>query len=316
MSQFFIKQSYFDFEEYREAVKKWDLEFVQLGHGRFVAEILQFGDEELQVGKVQYNKLLLQNGSAPRNGYTFAIHHNDSAPFLWRYEDFGFNSIIVFPEDRELCGVSQPGHHPFIVTISEDRVVKTACALGLPEPNKFILKGSVSSCDPCYMKKVRFFLSSLSDEMTATQDQFSNIFIPDTVKRQLTSLLLSGLAKAKAVKPKKRNAVNRRKVIDRTLEHVDSNLSTPHSIQQLCNAANVDERTLRNIFYDHFFLSPHKFFKCYKLNAVRRSLLQSRQSRTKVKDVAFAFGFCHMGQFSADYFSQFGELPSATLSRI
>lgn len=166
------------------------------------------------------------------------------------------------------------------------------------------------------MKEVRYFLSSLCCDMSGTQGELTNIPFNETVKWHLAILLLSNLATSRAVKPKKRNVDNRRKVIDRTLEYVDSDLSIFRYIQQLCSVANVDERTLRNIFYEHFFLSPQKFFKSHRLNAVRKALLQGVHSQTKISNIANAYGFWHMGQFATDYFKQFGELPSATLSRL
>lgn len=315
MSTFFVNQSYSDFDEYNEAVKAWDLEFLQLGHGQFRADVLQFGDEELLVGKVQYNKLLQQNGSAPLRGYTFAVHHDQSAPFLWRYQDFGFNSIIVFPDNRELHGVSQPGHHPFIITVSEELLTKTSCALGLPAPDKFILKGSVSSCDPAHILKLQDFLKYLCDNMTETLGRFSNLLMNDASKWHLTSLLVLSLANSKFIKPKKRNFGNRRRVVERILEYIQSDLSSPRSIAQLCGVAEVDERTLRNMFYERFSVSPQKLIKSYRLNAVRSTLRQRDPSQTKVSDVANLYGFWHLGQFAKDYFRQFGELPSKTIFR-
>lgn len=202
MSQFLINQSFSDFDVYNQAVKAWDLEFVQLCRSRFNAHIMLFGDEEVQVGK---DKHLLQNGSAPSHGYTFAIHHNESAPFLWRYLQFEFNSIIVFPENRELHGVSQPGHHPFIITISEDLLADVSCALGLPEPEKFILKGSVSSCNPDHIRKIRNYLRSLCYSATETNGQLNNTIIDDADKWSIASLFLKTLANSRVVISKKRN---------------------------------------------------------------------------------------------------------------
>ncbi len=127
----------------------------------------------------------------------------------------------MFPENRELHGVSQPGHHPFIVTISEELMVKASGVLGLPDPEKFISKGSVISCDKSNIEEVRCFLDSLCCEMESSQGQLTNTLINDAVKWHLASLLLSGRAKASAVKSKKRKVGNRRKIIDLTLDYVD-----------------------------------------------------------------------------------------------
>lgn len=315
MSKYYVNKSYFDFEEYNEAVKGWDLEFVQLGNGQFHADVLQFGDDEFLIGEVQYNKLLQQNGSAPHHGYTFAIHHNNSAPFLWRHQDFDFNSIIVFPDNRELHGLSQPGHHPFILTVSEALLTNTSCALGLPAPDKYISKGSINSCDPSHVQELQYYLCYVRNKMTETAGRLSTFLMNDASKSHLTSLLVLSLANSTSVKPKKRNFGNRRRIIERTVEYIQSDLSSPRSIAQLCGVAGVNQRTLRNMFYEQFSVSPQHFVKSYRLNAVRNTLRQSDPSHIKVADIANLYGFWHMGQFAKDYFRQFEELPSDTIYR-
>lgn len=312
---YFFAQSYSDFDVYNESVKNWDLEFVQLGHGQFHADLVQFGDEDLQIGRVHYNKLLLQNGSAPPAGYTFAIHNRNSAPFCWRYQDFSPDSIIVFPENRELHGVSQPGHHPFIVTISEDWLMETAHLLCLPEPNNFIHKGKVCNCAPSSINRIQQSLISLCGQVEATRGKLLGSLLNSHTKRQLTWLLLKSLAESGDVRPRKRNFKNRTDTVDQIIEFVDANLSTPITIKQLCTIAGIEERTLRNHFYEHFSLSPKKFLNSYRLNAVRNRLLQENPGHTRISHIANNYGFWHRGQFAKDYQRQFGELPSETLMR-
>jgi len=315
MSDFFISQSYTNFDKYVDAVKTWDLEFTQFSPGKFRADLLKFGDEDLAIAKVQYNKLLLQNGSAPANGYTFAIHHYDSAPFLWRYLDFTFESIIVFPENKELHGVSKPGHHPITVTISENFTSTVAHELGLPEPEKFIPQGEVCACDPTEINLIKTMLVSMCRIMKYTAGRISDPLMRDETKWELTRILLLALAKSKSIKPKRRQFSKRREIVDRVLEYVNVELPTPKSISELCHVAEVDDRTLRNIFYELFFLSPKKFLTCYRLNAVRTELIRLDPTQIYVADIANKYGFWHMGQFAADYRRLFGELPSETLIR-
>lgn len=315
MSLFIVDQSFTDFDLYNETIKAWDLEFLQLGKGGFRADILQFGDKDLQIGRVKYNKLLLQKGSAPRAGYTFAIHHYQSAPFLWRYQDFVFDSIIVFPENRELYGVSQPGHHPFVVTVSENLLAKSCQAQGLPEPKKFIAKGSVCLCDKSDMAWIRGLLTRMCGCTKELGGGLSETVMNVANKWHLASLLVTSLAAAQSVRPKKRNFGYRAKVVEQAIELVKSDISTPKSIEQLSQETNVDVRTFRNMFYEQFSLSPQKFFKSFKLNIFRKALQESDSLHSLISDIANQHGFWHMGQLAKDYYRQFGELPSDTLKR-
>jgi len=312
MSVFFTEGSYTDFDAYTEAVKNWDLEFLQLGPGRFRADILIFGDADIQIVTVQYNKLLLQNGSAPSSGYTFAIHHHHSAPFLWRYLDFEYGSIIVFPDNNELQGVSQPGHHPITVTISEEFIAAKAHELGLPEPGKFIPKGEVCRCAPEALYQLQGRLFSMCRLVKWTAGRATTHLMTQNLKGQLTSDLLLALAFSKGIKPKKRQFQRRKMLVEQVMDIVNADPSTPTRISELCNITEVDERTLRNIFYEQFSVSPKKFINYCRLNNVRNALCRFDSSDFNVSDIANVYGFWHMGQFARDYHRLFGELPSET----
>jgi len=313
MSVFFTAESYNDYDAYVEAARSWDLDFIQLGPGRFLAELLTFGDVDIQIATVRYNKLLLQEGSAPANCYTFAIHHHHSAPFLWRYLDFECNSIIVFPDNNEHQGVSQPGHHPITVTISEDFITASAQQLGLPEPRKFIPKGEVCICNPRVILKLQDFLVSMCRAVTSNSGISITHLMTHEVKCQLTHHLLLVLAVSKGIKPPKRQFQKRKMLVEQVMDIVKTDPSTPKRISELCNIVKVDERTLRNIFYEQFSVSPKKFINCYRLNAVRKALNRFHFSDFNISDVANSYGFWHMGQFARDYHRLFGDLPSETL---
>jgi transcriptional regulator GlxA family with amidase domain len=60
-------------------------------------------------------------------------------------------------------------------------------------------------------------------------------------------------------------------------------------------------------------MSLHRYLRLRRLWLVRKQLLTGSQS---VKASALAFGFWHMGDFSASYRVQFGETPSETLAKV
>jgi AraC-type DNA-binding domain-containing proteins len=62
-------------------------------------------------------------------------------------------------------------------------------------------------------------------------------------------------------------------------------------------------------------MSPARYVKAVRLNAVRRELRSVRDPFISIYDVAARWGFWHFGHFSADYKRQFAELPSDTLRR-
>lgn len=313
MESFFTVQSFDDFDDFAEK-STWDLEFTQLSASKFRADLIFFGDMDLQIGETVYNKALLQHGSVP-SGFTFAIHHTDSAPISWRYLDFPVNGIIVFPENNEHQGLSQPNHHPFTITITETFLSAVADSLGLPELNRFIPKGEVLSCNPVFIQRLQALLGAICITMKSVGGEFFDSLLSYSTKWKIANLLLSAIASSKNVTPQKRQFYKRKRVVDRVLEYIDTDPATPRSIPDLCRVVEVDERTLRNIFYEQFSLSPNKYLKCHRLNAVRSALKRTDASKILIANIANKNGFWHMGQFAKDYKILFGELPSTTLKK-
>lgn len=313
MDTFFDVQMYDDFDDFAESVT-WDLEFSQLSHGKFQADFVFTGDMDIQIAETRFNCTLLQRGAVP-NGFTFAVHHPDSAPILWRYLDFPANGIIVFPENKEHQGISHPCHHPFIVTISETFLYTVAKEIGLPDLGQFVIKGEIRLCAPPSIRRIQNFLGTLCNRLRHGGEACVKTVLDHATKWNVARLLLQALARSIQIRSRKRNFSRRKQIADRVMGCVDADLGQPPNLSELCHIAGVDERTLRNIFYERFLLSPMKYIKYHRLNAVRSALKEMDTRKCSIADIANEKGFWHMGQFASDYKFLFGELPSQTLKR-
>lgn len=83
-------------------------------------------------------------------------------------------------------------------------------------------------------------------------------------------------------------------------------------VGELAGALDVPERTLRMAFQEVYGVGPATFLKRRRLQEARRHL---ERGCDRVSQAATRAGFWHMGQFSQDYQSFFGEAPSATLRK-
>jgi AraC-like DNA-binding protein len=94
-------------------------------------------------------------------------------------------------------------------------------------------------------------------------------------------------------------------------DHVDSTIT----LLDLSEVSGMRSRSLINAFQAVTGFSPIDYFKRLRLNGVHRALQGADKPRTRIIDVATAFGFWHMGHFAVDYRVMFGEAPSQTLAR-
>jgi transcriptional regulator GlxA family with amidase domain len=89
----------------------------------------------------------------------------------------------------------------------------------------------------------------------------------------------------------------------------------PLHIDDICRAAGVSQRTLRNAFQVVYGSSPYRHLRTMRMSEARKALLSPASPSQTVTDVAMHFGFLELGRFSVEYRRAFGERPSATLRR-
>src|SRR4051812_45807765 len=102
-------------------------------------------------------------------------------------------------------------------------------------------------------------------------------------------------------------------VVQRAQSLIEARAGEPVTTADLCHAANVSERTLRNAFHDVCGLGPKQYRIRCALEQAHRALLMAHGERGAVTQVATEYGFFELGRFAGAYRHLFGELPSDTL---
>ena len=92
---------------------------------------------------------------------------------------------------------------------------------------------------------------------------------------------------------------------------LSSNLSDPIYSEALARQVGVSVRSVHDAVLRFRGMSLHRYLRLRRLWLVRKRLLAGTAS---VKASALAFGFWHLGDFSASYRAQFGESPSETIA--
>jgi AraC-like DNA-binding protein len=106
-----------------------------------------------------------------------------------------------------------------------------------------------------------------------------------------------------------------RAYLNRAEDYMLAHLSDPVSVADIAEVAGVNARTLSRAFKKRYGMGPIAILKERRLEAAQRALLAASPEATTVTEIASRLGFCHLGQFSADYHKAFQELPSETLHR-
>lgn len=96
-----------------------------------------------------------------------------------------------------------------------------------------------------------------------------------------------------------------------TQEYIEAHLHEALSIEILSEKAGVSVRTLFAGFKTYLGTTPMNYLRDMRYEQVHLELL--RNEELSVTEIAFKWGFSHLGRFSQEYKNRYGELPSHTL---
>ncbi|MBX9777646.1 MAG: AraC family transcriptional regulator [Xanthobacteraceae bacterium] len=100
----------------------------------------------------------------------------------------------------------------------------------------------------------------------------------------------------------------------RAIDFMQAMIDAPIGIAEIADAAGIAGRTLFKHFHDVYGTSPMRYLRNARFEKVRDALRRAEPQQS-VTEIAMAWGFHHMGRFSVEYRSRFGERPSDTLKR-
>lgn len=101
--------------------------------------------------------------------------------------------------------------------------------------------------------------------------------------------------------------------VKRVMDAVRDNPAEPWDANRLAAVAQVSLRTLQEAFRSQVRMTPMGYVHEVRLQRVRMLLRTAEPGETTVTEVAYRWGFAHLGRFARRYRDRFGEPPSRTL---
>ncbi|WP_420031488.1 AraC family transcriptional regulator [Streptomyces sp. cg28] len=101
--------------------------------------------------------------------------------------------------------------------------------------------------------------------------------------------------------------------VKRVMDVVRERPEVAYDAARLAAMGQVSLRTLQEAFRKHVGMSPMAYVAEVRLQRVRMQLRTSPPGSATVTNVAYQWGFAHLGRFALRYRARFGETPSQTL---
>lgn len=101
--------------------------------------------------------------------------------------------------------------------------------------------------------------------------------------------------------------------VRKAVDYIESRPELPLTVGDIADAAGVGVRVLQEGFRASLGTTPMSYLRQVRLARVRHELLEPGDAAEGVAEVAFRWGFTHLGRFAAQYAELYGETPSQTL---
>lgn len=99
--------------------------------------------------------------------------------------------------------------------------------------------------------------------------------------------------------------------VDKAIEFIHDNLHTPLTLASIAEVADTSTRSLQTGFREAFAMSPMTYLRKCRLVAAHAELSKA-DNLLPVGEVAYKWGFTHLGRFASQYKAEFGINPSDT----
>lgn len=106
----------------------------------------------------------------------------------------------------------------------------------------------------------------------------------------------------------------KRRQLHAALDYIEEHLGGAITVPDIARAAFMSVRALQNAFREELDVSPTQYLRARRLERTYDDLVGAPLG-TCVQDVAYRWGYSHMGRFAEQFRNRYGCLPSAVLNR-
>jgi AraC family ethanolamine operon transcriptional activator len=302
-----------DFDEISASLPLWDQTYHQLSAGAFFGDVDYIQVNGMEIFEMHWEQVIHYQGLTPPGTIAFGL------PISLAGESRYLNRVI---RDNELliqhCGsegdlIGSPNFIIHVLTVSEQRFFDKVHQLTGLDKSQQIRSLNRIPLHPITAESLRVqFLALIRNtinikSVTSNSPAFVNIFA-ENLLNAIANIVIPDTVEQTTLRLKRQ-----RQLVKKAEDYVMSYRAAPPRLDALCANIGTSERSLRGAFNACTGISVGAYLKTFRLNQVRRDLKSRSPDSIRVQDVAFNWGFSHLGQFAADYRQLFGESPSETL---
>jgi AraC family ethanolamine operon transcriptional activator len=302
-----------DADDQARAIAGWTQEYDQLTPGRFEGALTELCLDHLHLFAESTSHALRQTCEVRPDSYWFGIPAGDDACGRIGARAIAPDSLAFKPGSVEFELVTPARYRIFGIVVKRSVLLRHAS-----EVEHMGTAQSLFAQETVCVGKAR--KARLCNALDAILSDAPSSIAPlsPAARENLQSQILASLfdlcmtdhaqAAPLASKP------HRKWIVEAARAYVLEHRDRPVAVPELCTHLRVSRRMLQYCFQEIYGMTPVAYLRAIRLNGVRRALREaSAGDAVCVQDVAAAWGFWHLSQFSSDYRKLFGARPSDTL---
>ncbi len=306
-----VKSKAVGFERAAAAALKWNIETTQLQKGVYRFFTRGIHTPALQLARTWRSLGTHLGGEIPPGAVVLAFALNHGARIQFRGRQVFRRELIVQEDSSGLDFSFMDAIDIISIAVNREELERRAmCLWQKPFPIKS-RTGVLRFSDTGTFDRTGQHFTSLLEEWLEKPADLTKV----SAARMLEKSVLDGLLGQLEDHSKAAGTVDRHKAARRAANFLHERCKEEISITDLCAAVGANRRTLHLGFLELYGLPPMKYLRALRLCGARRSILATQDPDIRVTDVAMAWAFSHLGRFSADYWSFFGELPSSQMTQ-
>ena len=282
-------------------VNGWDAYFRQLKPGPFRLQIAGRLINDVTLIRESYGQRFASEAQSPANVVSILLMLSGEMRMSGHVADL--DTMFVIAPDAEMHFVSSTGAAALTIDVPESmfrEVLQSVTGNTWPAED-----GRIAA-----IRAGQGELEVLRTTVIRSLHGSGNWHCADDARivTKVCRLLDSPADKSVPGNAQRRLAKNR--IIDRARDYIHAHLSTDIRVPDVCRYSAASLRTLERAFKEELGVTPNQYLQAARLHEARCELQSDDTGTRTVADIAWKYGFKHMGRFSQQYRRHFGVLPS------
>ena len=299
-----------DADEQAQFISGWDQQYEQISMGQFHGCLQELWLGDIQLILEECSQSVHQIGASWPNSRCFILPIQQQGVSLFRNQVVDIDTPMTLNPNEVMDYRTCSNNLTIGIAIPNQIMDALSCLEECENLNDFFrshphLQGNVQ-----HFNELKTLLMSLFNKSSDPENYYHSLnehYILD----EIFCLLFSSFKIQE--NPFEKKIHSHKRIVNQVKELILEDPSITPSITEICKNVGVSKKVLQTYFQEIMGTSASHYLKAIRLNRVRRDLKQADPRTESVQDIACKWGFWHASNFTANYKTMFGELPSETL---